>query len=450
MNSFLNLVTYKHNQFKKTIQPHFLVFFIFLYTSQNVFTQDLYFPPLTGNQWENVSPESLNWCTQEIPVLLDYLNAEESKAFIVLKDGKIVIEKYFDQFTRDSLWYWASAGKTLTAFLCGIAEQEGILNLSDPTSKYLGQGWTQCNSGQENAISIWNQLTMTSGLDDGVPDNHCTLASCLLYKADAGNRWAYHNAPYTLLRDVLESASGLNENSYIQSKLKSRTGMKGFWFTSGYDNVYLSDARSMARFGLLILNKGIWDRDTLLKNNSYFEDMTKPSQSLNPSYGYLWWLNGQKSFKLPGLQIEFPGYLVPDAPKDMFAGIGKNGQIVCVVPGEKLIVIRMGESNGGDEVSILLLREMWAHLHKIRCNIPVGTAAKTQKTEEISAYPNPFRTQFRLNAVENGTEILICDFLGKPIYKNRYFDNILFIDYKPGIYYIKIPSINWSIPILKL
>ncbi|MEZ5069123.1 MAG: hypothetical protein R2847_11860 [Bacteroidia bacterium] len=38
---------------------------------------------------------------------------------------------------------------------------------------------------------------MTSGLDDGVPDNHCTYDSCLVYLADAGTRWAYHNAPYT-------------------------------------------------------------------------------------------------------------------------------------------------------------------------------------------------------------------------------------------------------------
>ncbi|MBK9108935.1 MAG: serine hydrolase [Saprospiraceae bacterium] len=450
MISLLNLAANKPNHFKKIIHSILWSLFILLFPAHHVFTQDLYFPPLTGNQWETVSPESLNWCAHEIPALFDYLNAEESKAFVVLKDGKIVIEKYFDQFSRDSLWYWASAGKTLTAFLCGMAQQDGILKISDPSSKYLGQAWTQCNPAQENAIRIWNQLSMTSGLDDGVPDNHCTQAPCLLYKADAGNRWAYHNAPYTLLRDVLESASGQNENSYTQSKLKSRTGMKGLWFTSGFDNVYLSDARSMARFGLLILNRGIWNQDTLLKNREYYEEMVKPSQTLNPAYGYLWWLNGQKSFKLPGLQIDFPGYLVPDAPKDMFAGIGKNGQILCVVPSENLIVMRMGESNGGDEVSILLIREMWTLLNKIRCNIPVRSTEINIKNREISAFPNPFQSQVSLKGIENGTEIWIYDFLGRLINKNIYFNNILLNDYKQGIYYIKIKGINYTIPVWKL
>ncbi len=417
---------------------------------QVVKAQGLYFPPLTGSQWETITPQSLNWCTDEIQPLFDYLNQEESKAFLVLKDGKLVIEKYFDQFTRDSLWYWASAGKTLTAFLCGIAEQEGRLILSEPSAKYLGQGWTQCSPSQENAISILHQLTMTSGLDDGVPDNHCTIPSCLMYKADPGKRWAYHNAPYTLLRNVLENATGMNENNYIQNKLKSRTGMKGFWFTSGYDNVYLSDARSMARFGVLMLNKGIWDKDSLLKNQDYYQAMIQPSQNLNPAYGYLWWLNGQNSFKLPGLQIDFPGFLVPDAPKDMFSGIGKNGQILCIVPGENLVVLRMGDSNGDDEVSILLLREIWTRLKKIRCNGTVGVIDESPLGIEIKPIPNPSQSEIKLNGLKNGTEIWIYDAYGRFILKSKYFNNILINDYKDGMYYIKIPSINHWISFLKL
>ncbi|MBK8956319.1 MAG: serine hydrolase [Saprospiraceae bacterium] len=414
-------------------------------------SQNLYFPPLTGNVWETTTPENLKWCSSEIQTLYDYLDAEESKALIVLKDGKIVIEKYFDQFTRDSLWYWASAGKTLTAFLVGMAEQEGLLQLTDPTSKYLGSGWTGCTPTQENSITVWHQLTMTSGLDDGVPDNHCTQPSCLVYKADPGKRWAYHNAPYTLLRNVLETASGMNENSYIQSRLKSRTGIKGIWINSGYDNVYLSDARSMARFGLLILNQGIWGIDTLLKNNDYFNSMTQSSQSLNPAYGYLWWLNGQKSFKLPGLQLDFPGFLVPDAPKDMFAGIGKNGQILCVVPGEKLVVLRMGESNGNDEVPILLIREMWKYLNKIRCNLPVSSHEEIDTKTRLFVSPNPVNDQFHIAGLESYTEIGIYDFLGRCVDKYIYNNNnILINDFKPGIYYIKIASNNISIPFVKI
>jgi len=89
--------------------------------------QSLYFPPLAGTTWDTISPLSLGWCPDKIDTLLNYLEDGNSKAFIVLVDGKIVIEKYFGTFTVDSPWYWASAGKSLTAFTVGIAQQEGYL-----------------------------------------------------------------------------------------------------------------------------------------------------------------------------------------------------------------------------------------------------------------------------------------------------------------------------------
>mgnify|MGYP006306925265 CR=1 FL=1 len=199
--------------------------------NQSLNSQSLYFPPATGNQWDTISPDSLGWCSSKIPPLLDYLDSKNTKAFILLKDGKIVIEKYFGTFDQDSLWYWASAGKTLTAFITGIAQQEGFLSINDTSSKFIGQGWTNCTPLQEERIRIWNQLTMTSGLDDGVPDPYCTIDTCLNYLADPGTRWAYHNAPYTLLIDVIENATGSNINNYLSQKLHAVTGMNGGFFS---------------------------------------------------------------------------------------------------------------------------------------------------------------------------------------------------------------------------
>lgn len=410
----------------------------------------LYFPPLAGAQWESTDPKALGWCTEAIDPFYQFLDQEESKAVIVLKDGKIVLEKYFDTFTRDSLWYWASAGKTLTAFLIGVAKEEGLLDLQASSSKYLGKGWTQCSELQENKITIWHQLSMTTGLEDGVPDNHCTLPSCLSFKADPGSRWAYHNAPYTLLRNVLQAASGVNENSFIQQKLKSRTGIKGLWFTSGYDNVYASDARSMARFGLLMLNHGVWNRDSILKDQSYLQSMISPSQSLNPSYGYLWWLNGQSSFKLPGLQIDFKGSLVPQAPKDMYAGIGKNGQLLFVVPSQNLVALRMGEANGNDEVPITLARDLWELLNKIICNQPVKNEDLGEPTYTYRLQNNPVADLLEIPGLPEGTPVRIFNAFGKCVLNTKYFNNILLSDIQSGIYYINITYNNLSIPFIKI
>ena len=179
----------------------------------NIFVKaQIYFPPTVGNSWETRTPTELGRCEDQLPELVSLLESNNTKAFLVLKNGRIVIENYFGTFTQDSLWYWASAGKTLTSYLVGIAQQNGQLSIEDLSSSYLGSGWTSCTAAQENNITVRNQLTMTSGLDDGGVDDDCTLPICLNYLAPSGTRWAYHNAPYTRLDGVLEGATGQTLN----------------------------------------------------------------------------------------------------------------------------------------------------------------------------------------------------------------------------------------------
>lgn len=329
--------------------------------------QSLYFPPVEGDTWATLSPDSFGWCSSSVDSLYNFLEENNTRAFILLKDGKIVLEKYFGTFTRNSVWYWASAGKSLTAFLVGLARQDQLLSIDDVSSAYLGQGWTSCTSEQEGKITVRHQLTMTSGLDDVVADPYCTLSSCLVCKADAGTRWAYHNAPYTLLDQVLEKASGLPLNTFVTRKLKNETGISGLFTKVDYNNVFFSTARSMARFGLLVLNRGNWNGFQILTDTLYFSQMTSSSQNINPSYGFLWWLNGKTSFMVPGLQYHLPGYLFPHAPADVISAMGKNGQFIDVVPSRRMVWIRMGEAPDETEVPFLMNDQIWTYLNKFDC-----------------------------------------------------------------------------------
>jgi CubicO group peptidase (beta-lactamase class C family) len=324
--------------------------------------QTMYFPPNGSAAWEGTTAASLGWNTAEIDNLYTYLASKNTKAFIVLKKGRIVLEKYFGSFTADSNWYWASAGKTATAFLVGIAQQEGLLSLDHATSNYLGTGWTSLPANKEGAITIRHQLTMTSGLSDS-GDDDCTLPSCLTYQADAGTRWAYHNAPYTLLDKVIEAATGTTFNNYFQQKIRNRIGMNGLWLRNGYNNVYYSTPRSAARFGLLLLNRGRWDGIDLLVDPTYFNSMVGTSQQLNLSYGYLTWLNGKSSHMVPVLRNVFTGSMVPSAPADLYAALGKNDQKIYVVPSQDLVVVRMGESAGNVQLAVSSFdSELWTKL----------------------------------------------------------------------------------------
>ncbi len=310
---------------------------------------ELYFPLAGSPSWDSVGLDELEWNTDAREPLYDLLAENKTKAFIILKDGKIAMEEYFGTYTKDSIWYWASAGKTLTAFTVGIAQEKGILKLEDKTSRYLGEGWTVGPREKEDLITIRNQLTMTTGLDDTSFD--CISPDCLVYKADAGSRWAYHNGPYSLLQQVISEAINTPFTAFFNTYLRNKIGMSGTWIsTNGSNSVYFSDARSMARFGLLNLSGGKWDGEPILADTDFLSAMTNTSQEYNKSYGYLWWLNGKESYMAPSVQLTFQGELIPAAPADTFCGLGKNDQKLYVVPSLSLVVVRMGEDTGDNEL----------------------------------------------------------------------------------------------------
>lgn len=310
--------------------------------------ETMYFPPMTGTTWETKTPESLGWNTANMQSLYDYLELKNSKSFIVLHNGKIVMEQYFNGHTSTSLWYWASAGKTLTSTVTGIAEQEGFLNSNNKVSEYLGIGWTSAPLAKENLITCKNLLSMNSGLDDSLGDD--VSPANLQYVADAGTRWAYHNV-YVKLQDVIAQATNQTWINYFNTKLRDKIGMTGNWIPNGGLSVYWSTPRSMARFGLLISANGNWN-GTQIINSAYLNNATTTSQSINQAYGYLWWLNGKSTYHLPQSQIQFNGSLIPTAPTDMYAALGKNDQKIYVVPSKKLVIIRMGDA--ADNVNLAL------------------------------------------------------------------------------------------------
>ncbi len=286
-----------------------------------------------------------------------------------------MLEFYFGTHTPNTPWQWASAGKTFTSFMVGIAQQEDHLTINDTTSNYLGAGWTDCTPSQEEKITIRHQLTMTSGLDDEVPDHYCTLDTCLIYKAEAGTRWAYHNGPYTLLDGVIEQDADQTLNAYTTQKLKIPTGTTGSFIKVGYNNVYFSTARSMTRFGLFFLNRGNWNGQQIMTDTGYFSQMISTSQSLNLSCGYLWWLNGKQSYMLSGSQFVFNGYFNPNAPADIVAAMGKDGQFLNIVPDSGLVWLRVGNAPDGLPVPFLMNDKILEHINALDCNA-VGLGAE--------------------------------------------------------------------------
>jgi CubicO group peptidase (beta-lactamase class C family) len=389
-----------------------------------------YFPPTSGTQWDTVSDSGLGWCTSEKDTLLKYVESVNSRSFIILHKGRIVVEEYMNGFSADSVWYWASAGKSLMAFLIGMAQEDGTLNIGDKTSQYLGTGWTSAPQAKEDLITIWHQLTMTTGLDHNVPDQDCLEDSCLNYLHDAGSHWYYYNAPYRLTQDVLEAATGQSLNLYTLQSLTNATGIAGLWF----NYVFFSRARDMARFGLLCLNQGTWDGTAVLGDTAYFKDMTTKSQNLNEAYGYLWWLNGSNSFKQPGLDIVFQGEIIPTAPSDLYMAAGKNDQRIYVVPSLDLVVVRQGEAANQSLPALSNFdKELWTLIMNYIC--PKGIGLTENAKDPIEIYPNPAGQYIQCDQCGEG-EFLIISAKGVKYYLESKNDRIDISHLNDGVYFL--------------
>ena len=279
-------------------------------------SESMYFPSNTNSTWETKSPSSLGWNQNTVQPLKDFLTQKNTKSFMILVNGRIVMEEYFNGHSANTTWEWNSAGKTLVATTTGIAQQEGLLNINNKASDYLGTEWTSMPLAKENLISVRHLLTMTAGNDD---TKQYVIKPNLTYVADAGTRWAYSNI-FQKLTDVVANASNKTFETYFNEKLKSKIGMDGFWDFGTIYTIYHSTTRSMARFGLIALTKGKWNNEQII-NETFFNESIATSQNINPSYGYLWWLNGKTSFMIPGEQTVYQGYLVPNAPADMYSAM---------------------------------------------------------------------------------------------------------------------------------
>ena len=414
--------------------------------------QNLYFPPTTNNFWARTSPMSLGWGVGEISDLYDFLDSTDTKAFIVLKDGRMVLEKYFDGFTRNDTWYWASAGKCLTSVAMGVAQQKGVLSIEDRSSDYLGQGWTSAPLFRENRIKVRNQISKNTGLNEDSTD--CTLTSCQPYRAPAGTRWAYPDAPYTLSISVIDAATGGRLNDFVAGEIHGPTGMDGEYRNVNFNRVYYSTPRSMARFGLLIQNDGYWDTNPILSDTAYFNAMLRSSSNENLSYGYLWWLNGYASHRLPQIPFLIDGPLLPDAPSSTVAALGKNGQILNVVKDQGLVLLRMGANpdlNTQLPVATEYNNEIWKRMNDIIC--PTGNVQGAVGNYQLTttggtdgalvAQPNPVVDEVRLTGAlvqAERYEVELWNVQGSLLQSWTNRDRLDLSAWSPGVYYLRVRS----------
>jgi CubicO group peptidase (beta-lactamase class C family) len=269
-------------------------------------------------------------------------------AVIVVKDGRIIAERYRPGFGIHSGYRTWSTAKSITAALLGIAVKQGLL---DPTAPASIPEWGYPGDPRQ-AITYQHLLWMSSGLFSGGPNTNAiyfggqdivSAATGTALEAPPGRRWKYANNDTLLLLRALRHllADDVRYLRYPYDELLHPLGMyhtrmeidhRGNFI--GSSQTYTT-ARDLARFGLLLAADGVWNGKRLLPEG-WIKFATTPAPTKPPvpnqwGYGAQFWLLDQ----MPGI------------PPGTFTTAGNKGQYVTVVPGHRLLIVRTGVDPDG-------------------------------------------------------------------------------------------------------
>jgi CubicO group peptidase (beta-lactamase class C family) len=323
-----------------------------------------YSPP--AGTWATVEPAEVGWDPVALQAALDFAGARASRAMVVVVGGRVIAQQTWGVdlgFARDI----ASAQKSVTALLIGNLAAAGKVAVTEPVVTYLGSGWTQVSPAQEAAITVRHLLTMTSGLTDD-----------LRFEAAPGTSWRYNTNAYQQLPRVVEAVAHGTIDAVTRSELfdpigvsstsrwRDRPGLGRFSTDGNGRRIQglVMTAPDMARVGVLVARTGEWNGGTVLTDPRYLATALDSSQELNPSYGYLWWLNGKDAMVLPGPPARRPGPLIPTAPADLVAALGHDDQKIYVCRSLDLVVTRIGANAGTRSFDALsgFDAELWRRL----------------------------------------------------------------------------------------
>jgi CubicO group peptidase (beta-lactamase class C family) len=298
----------------------------------------------------------------------NFLEKNKTQAFIVIKDGKILYENYFNDTQRDSIVTSFSVAKSFTSALIGIAIQEGyIKSVDDPITIYLPE--LAKRDPRFNQITIRHLLLMASGLryvgfqpsflnlnnDDNLTSYYTDQRKIALQNTviidPAGQYFQYNKYHPQLLGMILERTTGMPVTRYLQTRIWDKLGMEfdGSWSTdsktSNFEKMETGlNARAIdfAKFGVLYLNGGGWQGQQVIPKDWVAESTRPLLQPGNPNY-YPNWFSA-----LPGhgyYKYMWWGMARGENLYD-FSAEGDKGQFIYVSPQKNMVIIRNGIEDG--------------------------------------------------------------------------------------------------------
>lgn len=282
------------------------------------------------------------------------LAGSDTTAFLVIKDDRLIYERYFNGSSHDAMQTSFSVAKSFNSAMLGAALAEGaIASIDDPVTKYLPELLER--DPRFAAIAIRHLVTMSSGLhyeehglpwsDDALTYYDTDLRGLALRRArveeEPGRRFHYNNYNPLLFGMILERATGRRVADYLSEKIWKPVGAEAdaTWSIDSREHGFEKmesgiNARAIdfAKLGSLYLHRGAFNGRQILPAE-WIDASTAPALptgfSFSSGYGRWWWTHEA------------------DGLGHYYSARGNKGQFVFVFPSKGLVVTRHGRDYGG-------------------------------------------------------------------------------------------------------
>ena len=257
---------------------------------QTLEKKDLIRPPEKLNDGIKVdSPLSYNASMHLLDSMIlgvnrgDFVNIH---SILIMKEGKLILEEYFDKNERHTSHEIRSATKSIGSVLTGIAIDQGFIPSADSyVYEFLAEDYSPAYGWEPDAskIKISHLLSMMSGYecDDLGTNFACENAmhatdDWVQYSLDLpiafkpGENWAYNSSSLILVGEIIARTAGMDLDDFAKKYLFNPLGINSFqWLKSPSGKAWIGGGammipRDMAKIGSLMLEKGKWNGNTIL------------------------------------------------------------------------------------------------------------------------------------------------------------------------------------------
>ncbi|MGB1286729.1 MAG: serine hydrolase domain-containing protein [Aggregatilineales bacterium] len=223
-------------------------------------------------------------------------------SLLIVRDGMIVYERYFDGGDETTLREMFSVTKSVTSALTGIALENGDLDSIDVpvldffpdyiTDDELKTRLTLEHLLQMKSGLVWNDLFFAGQLLDGELVSEDILDQMALF--EPGTQFNYSTGNSQVISSILETATGVSLAAYAETVLFEPLGIENYVWGQDGEGVYFGGvglqltARDMAKFGYLYLHDGMWDNEQIVPQD--WVDISTAAGTSTDDYGYHWWI----------------------------------------------------------------------------------------------------------------------------------------------------------------